>query len=56
MKDFELRIKVDGMENPNGLSVFDTKPKYFTLKEKEIAERELAMRKFIEAGKPHDWI
>jgi len=37
MKDFELRIRPDGMENPHGLSVFDKKPKYFTKKEEEIA-------------------
>jgi len=33
MKDFELRIRPDAMENPHGLSAFDIRPKYFTLKE-----------------------
>ena len=32
--DFNLRFKVDEIENPKGLSVFADKPKYITDKEK----------------------
>lgn len=34
MKDFNLRFKVDEIENPNGLSVFVDKPKYIVDREK----------------------
>lgn len=56
MKDFELRIRPDKIDNPHGLSAFDQKPKYQIEREKELAQKEEAMRKFMLAGKPHDWI
>lgn len=56
MKDFELRFKPDPMENPNGLSVFEQRPKYQVEKEKSAFERQDAMEKFMAAGKPHDWL
>jgi hypothetical protein len=55
MKDFLLRTKPPGMDNPNGLSVFASRPKYITEKEKKVAEQQEALEKFIAAGKPHDW-
>jgi hypothetical protein len=55
MVDFLLRTKPPIMDNPKGLSVFAARPKYITDKEKETAEKELALKKFMLAGKPHDW-
>ena len=56
MKDFELRFKVDKMENPHGLSVFAQRPRYITDKEKAMQEKQDAIDKFLAAGKPHDWL
>ena len=40
MKDFDLRFKVDEIENPKGLSVFNDKPKYIVEREKDQLEKE----------------
>ena len=55
MKDFLLRTKPPGMDNPNGLSVFASRPKYITEREQEMAEKKEILEKFIKAAKPHDW-
>lgn len=51
-KDFELRFKVDPIDNPKGLSVFADKPKFIVDKEKELLEREERDRKWRLARKP----
>lgn len=56
MKDFQLRIKPQIIDNPHGLSVFQQIPKFITEKEKEVTDKQEAIRKFQEAKKPHDWI
>jgi hypothetical protein len=55
MKDFLLRTKPPTIDNPKGLSVFAARPKYITDKEKQMAEKQEALDKFMNAGKPHDW-
>lgn len=55
MKDFELRFKVDQIDNPHGLSVFVDKPRFIVEKEKELKEKEEKERKWKEAKKPQDW-
>lgn len=47
MTDFLLRTKPPGMDNPKGLSVFAARPKYQTDKEKEVAEKQQAIDKFV---------
>ena len=56
MKDFELRFKVDPMENPNFISVFDKLPKYHAERAKKIEKQNEDIMKFLAANKPHDWI
>ena len=44
------------MDNPHGLSVFDTRPKFISQKERHVAQKQDEMEKFMAAGKPHDFI
>ena len=50
--DFSLppMIKPNPMDNPHGLSVFAQRPKMFTDKEKERAEKEDEEKKLIATG------
>lgn len=56
MKDFQLSFKIPKMDNPHGLSVFDTRPKFISQKERSVAQKQDDMEKFMAAGKPHDFI
>jgi hypothetical protein len=56
MKDFMLSFKIPTMDNPHGLSVFDTRPKYISEKERQLAQSQDDMEKTMKAGKPHDFI
>ncbi len=56
MKDFQLRIQPQTIDNPHGLSVFQQIPKFIIEKENELIEKQEALRKTQEAKKPHDWI
>lgn len=46
MKDFELRVRPLKFDNPHGLSAFPQIPRYATLKEQEVFEKQEALRKF----------
>jgi hypothetical protein len=56
MKDFILRVRPPLIDNPHNLSVFASRPKYITDKEKLKAEEQKAADDFAAAGKPHDWL
>jgi hypothetical protein len=56
MKDFMLRFRPPVIDNPHNLSVFASRPKYLTDKEKQQEEEKVAQDKFLAAGKPHDWL
>ena len=56
MKDFELRFKVDPIENPHFLSVFDKLPKYHADRNRKLAGQHEQIEKFLAVNKPHDWL
>ena len=56
MKDFELRFKVDKIDNPNFISVFDKLPRFHADRERKIQKENEEIEKLLAANKPHDWI